>query len=369
MAIPSTFPRISAARKSRWLWPAVAAVALHLLGLLWANGVLHLPGMTAPEAEPKGEKIITATLQPSVVHLAQPPPREVIIPKPRKPRPPAPRVQAAPAAPVVEVAPAPAEIIVTAPAAPEPAPTPVVETPVPDAEPLPVIPPPAESVAQFRISPPPPVTLKYNVEKIAIDGQTLSGHGTISWQMQDGRYVINGDAGILFISALSFKSEGEIDAYGIAPEIYREKRFRKSETNTHFRRGAKLISFSASELNYPRKGGEQDRASIIWQLAGIGRGDSAKIIVGAEIDIFVAGVRDGEIWPIRVLGEEQIEIGPGKTRVWHMVRAPKAGSYDQKLDIWLAPDLEWYPVKLRYTEINGDYLDLSLSSLSAPDAR
>jgi len=248
---------------------------------------------------------------------------------------------------------------------PEPAVEPAV-APQPATEPVPA---PVVQVAQFRVSPPPPVTLKYDVEKIAVDGQNMSGRGSISWRVQDGRYTINGDAGILFISALRFKSEGEIDAYGVAPEIYREKRFRKSETNTHFRRGAKLISFSASELNYPRKGGEQDRASIIWQLAGIGRGDSSKIVEGAEIDIFVAGVRDGEIWPIRVLGQEQVDIGPGKTRVWHLVRAPKAGSYDQKLDIWLAPDLDWYPVKLRYTETNGDYLDLSLSSLSAPDAR
>jgi hypothetical protein len=48
---------------------------------------------------------------------------------------------------------------------------------------------------------------------------------------------------------------------------------------------------------------------------------------------------------------------------WHVVRMPKPGSYDQKLDFWLAPQHEWYPVKLRYTETNGDYLDLSLSAM------
>jgi len=51
---------------------------------------------------------------------------------------------------------------------------------------------------------------------------------------------------------------------------------------------------------------------------------------------------------------------------WHLLRAPLAGSYDQKIDIWLAPEHEWYPVKLRYTERNGDYLDLLLSNIKRP---
>lgn len=56
------------------------------------------------------------------------------------------------------------------------------------------------------------------------------------------------------------------------------------------------------------------------------------------------------------------------TTAWHVARAPKRGSYDQKLDIWLAPQQNWYPVRLRYTEANGDYLDMSLTRLnvSAP---
>jgi len=53
---------------------------------------------------------------------------------------------------------------------------------------------------------------------------------------------------------------------------------------------------------------------------------------------------------------------------WHVMRAPRAGSYDKKLDIWLAPQQQWYPVRLRETETNGDYLDMSLSTLTVADA-
>jgi hypothetical protein len=167
---------------------------------------------------------------------------------------------------------------------------------------------------------------------------------------------------------MTFKSEGMIDEHGVSPVIYSEKRFRRSETATHFQRERNTISFSASEQTYPRQGGEQDRASIVWQLAGIGRGDSAKFVPDAEIDVFVAGIRDGEVWRIHVIGEEEIDTGSGKTKAWHVMRMPRPGSYDQKLDIWLAPESGWYPVKIRYTETNGDYLDMSVSNLKLADS-
>ncbi|MFC6518880.1 DUF3108 domain-containing protein [Undibacterium arcticum] len=125
-----------------------------------------------------------------------------------------------------------------------------------------------------------------------------------------------------------------------------------------------IRSVSASTKSYPRQGGEQDRASIIWQLAGIGRADASVFAPGAEIDLFVAGARDGQVWRIQVVGQEQIETGTGKTVAWHVTRAPDPGSYDKSIDIWLAPQQDWYPVKLRETDKNGDYLDLSLSSLN-----
>jgi hypothetical protein len=218
-------------------------------------------------------------------------------------------------------------------------------------------------VQHYKVSIPPSAELKYDVQALR-DGQMVYGSGKISWQSDGGNYTVNGEAGILFFTLLNFKSAGVIDDFGVAPVMYSEKRFRRPETNTHFHRERNTISFSASTVIYPRKGGEQDRASIIWQLTGIGRGDGEKFKPGAEIDFFVAGVRDAAPWRVRVIGEEQIEVGSEKITAWHVVRIPKQGSYDQKLDIWLSPQHEWYPVKLRFTETNGEYLDMLLSNLT-----
>ena len=216
------------------------------------------------------------------------------------------------------------------------------------------------SIARF--DQPPPVELDYRVEALR-EGQNVHGHGKITWSLEGNQYLIEGEAGILFFNVLEFRSEGRIEETGIAPIIYTEKRFRKSPTNTHFQRSPRIISFSASTMTYPRQGGEQDRASIIWQLASLGRGNPNLFVPDAKFDVFVAAVRDGEVWRIRVAGEETIDSIDGSTRAWHLVREPRADSYEQRLDIWLAPEIEWYPVQLRYTDRNGDYLTLSLHEL------
>ena len=193
----------------------------------------------------------------------------------------------------------------------------------------------------------------------------MSGRGKINWHRESDSYTITGEVSWLFITALKFSSEGALDEYGVSPMLYSQKSFRRSATNTHFQHERNVVSFSASENTYPRTGGEQDRASIIWQLAGIGRADEEQFTPGKEFEIVVAGVRDEEPWRLSVIGKETVSVGIGNVDAWHLVRTPKPGSYDQTIDIWLSPTHEWYPVKLRYTEPNGDHLDLDLSKISA----
>jgi hypothetical protein len=352
----------------RWIALSVISLLLHVWAINWANGNIRLPSL-----HDKNDVAVTAVLIPA-------PPMPVAVPAPQlktkslpRPVPPASPVLTAP----VEIAPIQADAGIEMPVempdnalqseseaeAALPAPESVGKMGQPGSPDQAAGEPQEPAGAQYKVSPPPSVELKYDVTKVPKVGNPTYGHGSITWQSTGNNYVINGEAGILFITALTFKSEGMIDGFGVAPLIYSEKRIRKSETNTHFHRERNTISFSASTTSYPRQGGEQDRASIVWQLAGIGRGDSKKFAPDASIDIFVAGVRDGEAWRIHVIGQEEIEVAAGKMSTWHVVRVPKPGSYDQKLDIWLAPQHEWYPVKLRYTEANGDYIDMSLSDM------
>jgi hypothetical protein len=375
------FPLFQPVRRYRRVI-VIMALSLLLHGLLlgWGADRLHLP---QPHAAPQ-TVLETALLAPPTPPVAPAAPAPASKPEPIKPRgrPLAkPVPAAAPAAtPVPDT-----DAATIAPTLPATSPDSAYSVPTEPLAPLPAATvgigrsrdgagtadgndsataamPASASAVHYNFDPPPSATLKYDVEALR-EGQKVYGHGSIAWRLDGSRYSIAGDAGILFFSVLSFNSEGAIDEFGVAPVLYSEKRFRKAATNTHFQRERNLISFSASTTSYPRQGGEQDRASVIWQLASIGRGDSSRFVAGADIDLFVAGVRDAETWRIHVVGQELIDIDGAQTAAWHVLRAPRLGSYDQQIDIWLAPGQQWYPVKLRYTEHNGDYLDLLLSNL------
>lgn len=316
--------------------------------------------------------------KPAAKPLPRPAPRRAHRPRHASPRSPvAPLVSAAVPVPTPapsSAAPAPAAAAEAAPAAPADAAAaatagadiPQQDVPRPEDTPAPPVAASAPTeAAALRVEPPPPARLVYDVRALR-QGQNVYGHGRIDWRFGDGRYRVDGEAGVLFFNVLEFHSDGDVGDRGISPLLYTEKRFRKPETDTHFRRDPDLISFSASTASYPRTGSEQDRASIVWQLAGMGRGDARAFVPGTEIDVFVAAVRDGDTWRIRVLGEEDIELDGATARAWHLVREPRPGSYDQKLDMWFAPDRQWYPVRLRYTEPGGDFLDMVLSEVGSP---
>jgi hypothetical protein len=42
----------------------------------------------------------------------------------------------------------------------------------------------------------------------------------------------------------------------------------------------------------------------------------------------------------------------------------KDSSKEQKVDIWLAPSRNWYPVRLRFTEPNGDFIEQTIENIT-----
>jgi hypothetical protein len=214
--------------------------------------------------------------------------------------------------------------------------------------------------SQFSL--PPSANLGYDA--VAIKGNSkVEGKGLVKW-MQDGRqYSISGEASVLFLSVLSYRSEGHLTDAGILPEIYVEKRLGKSATNTHFHRERQTISFSASTNNYPVKGGEQDRGSVFWQLAGLARGNPDKLQAGLSFELIIAGSRTADPWQVTVLGREPVAMAQGSTEAWHLRIVRQDGGADYQLEVWLAPAQDWYPVKILYVDRKGTTLGLTLATL------
>nr|WP_229425417.1 DUF3108 domain-containing protein [Massilia sp. Se16.2.3] len=154
--------------------------------------------------------------------------------------------------------------------------------------------------AKHAVELPPSADLAYELTAQQ-RGFGLKGDAQIAWRADEGKYDVNVEASVSLLGKLTeYRSHGTIDAYGLAPSEFYEKRYRKEATTTSFDREGKTIAFTEGKEQYTMKGGEQDRASVTWQLASVARAAGAtRFKPGSEWTFIVAGRRDAEPGPSR----------------------------------------------------------------------
>ncbi|WP_370446495.1 DUF3108 domain-containing protein [Glaciimonas sp. PCH181] len=215
---------------------------------------------------------------------------------------------------------------------------------------------------------PPSAELNYAI-RARQSGLSINGDAVVKWQTDGREFSVEAiTRAMIFGKILEAKSDGKIDDYGLAPAQFIDKRFHKNSTTTTFNRDAGkgaggTITFSQSDASYPIKGGEQDRTSIVWQLVAVARAAAKQFKPGSDWAFFVAGQRDAEPWSFKVINQEKITTGMGEIDAVHVFRAPPPDDPGQRLDIWLAPSLEWYPIRVRFTDPNNDFVDQTLDKI------
>lgn len=219
---------------------------------------------------------------------------------------------------------------------------------------------PPEASLQTALLTMPPPSANYLLDVVRTEPNVANpyyGSGEIQWSHDDKNYTLRLEVGvdILFtrIRLYSVDSVGSIAETGVQPKMMTESRRGRSATATHFNYDANTISFSASTAVVPMVAGAQDRATVLMQLASIGNADPDQFRNGKEITIQVAEDKEASPFQFVVLNRETIDTRLGHLDTWHIVRPPRAGFYSSRLDIWVAPELNWLPVQLRNTESNG----------------
>ena len=270
---------------------------------------------------------------------------------------PAPLPAAAPAIqPVSEPAPAPLTVPVPRQVAsiaepPQPPPTPE--------PPLPSRPPRESALTPGAVAVPPTARLLFQGETNKFPFRM---RGELVWR-QDGLAYDARLTMSAFVVSWEWTSRGELGAQGLLPLRFSEKR--RSEVAAHFERDKGRISFSANTPAVPLLAGAQDFLSVMLQLATVIGGEPARYPVATAITVQVAGPRDAEVWLFTVERQEKLRLPGGEQGTLKLVRHPRR-QFDQEVAIWLAPAMNWLPVRLRITEPNGDYLDQKWESTEAP---
>jgi hypothetical protein len=230
-------------------------------------------------------------------------------------------------------------------------------------------PPPADAIPnlrRYKVHLPPSADFDLDVARVDADGTKWTGVASMAWHTDGSRYTLSVEAGISMLitrlNLLVLHSEGLIDDYGIAPVTATEKRRGRAQTATHFNRDDGSISFSASERRYPLLTGAQDKATVPFQLGAIGRANLDQF--ATDIDILVGEDKEANVFRFQLVGEELLDTRMGKIVTWHLTRPPKPGTYSSRLDIWLAPSRNWYPLQIRNTEASGALTTQTVSKIT-----
>jgi len=188
--------------------------------------------------------------------------------------------------------------------------------------------------------------------------------GELLWRNEGDRYQA-----LLRYSALglarSQTSRGRITDLGLVPERFSDKY--RSELAAHFNYEQAKVTFSANTPDAPLLSGAQDRLSVLIQLGAWVAGNRKQIGPGSTLSVQTVGARGADIWLFSVAGTDVLALPGGNIDGLKLERLPRE-PYDQKVEVWLAPQLGYLPARIRITETNGESIDQLWQATEPVDA-
>jgi hypothetical protein len=110
--------------------------------------------------------------------------------------------------------------------------------------------------------------------------------------------------------------------------------------------------------------GAQDPLSLQFQLPLLAQAYPWRFTPGAEISFAVAR-RGVENYTFVVEGFESVRIGGQDVPALKIDRKRNA-DVRRRVEIWMSPDHQWLPVRLRFTDTNDEVWDNVLTQLPGP---
>jgi hypothetical protein len=388
--------------RARWLVLTGIVLLLHVLAIDWVARQLQqtslLPKMTAPmftrllqpEAPPE---IVAAAPVPPPLPVTRPQVRSIPAGAPKPARAASePEVQPIPQPAQAQPVPAPDEADTAAAAAADAsapaAPVDVAAAPAaPAAPPASVASAPASAPAAAASSPqavasatapaasapaapvgpaiasdgwPADTRLNYRLGGIFREG-ALHGSAQVQWLRQEQRYETRIDIDITLLASLVMTSQGTVTAQGLRPEAYEE--LRRSGARRAQMRDESVVLGDGRVV--PRPDGVQDTASQFVELSHRFASGQEVLEVGRSISLWLARPGGVDRWTYDVVGRETLqtpELGP--LEAFHLKpRAIGNPRGNITAEMWIAPSLQYLPVRIKVVMGNEAWLDLMVDHI------
>jgi len=218
----------------------------------------------------------------------------------------------------------------------------------------------ASNLTQYtRFKVPASAVLRYKLQGES-KGLTYWANGELQWQQDGQRYDAQLEVSAFLVGSRTQTSAGTLGPEGLMPTRFSDKS--RTELAAHFQRDKNIISFSANSPSVPLLKGAQDRLSVIIQLGALLAGDPERYPPGTMLSIQTVSQREAEVWQFSVEKEETLQLPYGTVLAVKLNRTPRR-DFDQRIEVWLAPEWGYLPARLRVTNANGDWIDQTLKSV------
>ena len=341
----------------RWrgpsLWRAAWVFALVLLLHVWALYVFAR-GLSAAVPADATQTTLSVSL------LASPAPTPQATPPKAVPR--ARRRNAPTITPAVVPAPAPEPIVEPPPEAPpEPAPVPPTVAAEPPASPIAQALQPSLPLGAQAL--PTKGRIVYRTSYTRLVGITAMTY--VDWSIDPDKATYElwlrtvDPAGLL-----DLRSTGTLKSFGIAPDNYVEKiEVANRELRADFDWKMSSVSFIGRGAGKPVTfdEGTQDPLSLQFHLPLLAQAYPWRFSPGSEVTFAVAR-RNVENYSFAVEGFETTRVN-GTDVMTLKIDRKRGPDANRRVEIWMAPEFQWLPVRLRFTDSNDEVWDSILAQL------
>ena len=189
----------------------------------------------------------------------------------------------------------------------------------------------------------------------------VNGSATVEWLRQGNRYQVHLDTSVGPVLARRLSSEGELTAQGLAPQRFdgEQKVLFRASQRWQLRFGPERVVLRGGQ-EVPTMAGVQDEASQFVQLTWLFTTQPERLKVGQSIDMPLAISRKLERWTYDIVAEETLRFPFGAVATFHIKPRREAQGGDLTPEIWIAPTLQYLPVRILIRDGKSHWIDLSL---------
>ncbi len=201
----------------------------------------------------------------------------------------------------------------------------------------------------------------------------VTGSGSVTWQREAEKYQAR-VAASFGIAGFTMTSQGAVTDEGLKPQIFEESLAGRLRS-AHFEDEAITIG---SGKRIPRAGLPgglgtgtfQDSASQFVELAWRFATGRATLAPGATVTYWLGRPEGLYQYIYDISGPEPMQLPKlGTVNTWHLTPRPIPGLKPDAIygEIWIAPSLQYLPVKIRMRNAQGVYLDLLVDTVEQAD--